>query len=218
MDVGPPSSPPAPKVPKRAGSSPHTQRPRCHAESEPGESTGPPRTPKSISLAAALGGVHGGDFRYISHLTRSRTRETGQPGSRIDPGGGLFEVWGDILRGGSLPAVSSPYMVTHYSGSLYQRARPHTNSLYAPPDFTQAVRHQQSKHPASKQAPKITVSRGHSLSRGLPLTQSSSESTASTSSSSDSLSLPSRRAAASARGDADEPPTVGIVGVEAGAG
>ena len=45
--------------------SPPSRRPRCHAESEPGEPTGPPRALQLISLAAALGGVHGGDIRYI---------------------------------------------------------------------------------------------------------------------------------------------------------
>ena len=66
------------------GSSPHTQRPRRHTESEPGEPAGPPRTLKSISLATALGGVHGGDIR----AKPTRTRETGQPG------GGPFGVMG----------------------------------------------------------------------------------------------------------------------------
>ena len=122
MDRHPPH--PLQKSRRGQGSSPHTQRPRRHTESEPGEPAGPPRTLKSISLASALGGVlftaESGDIR----AKPTRTRETGQPG------GGPFGVWGDVLRGGPLPAVSSPRYGYASVGGLYQRARPHMCAVW----------------------------------------------------------------------------------------
>ena len=44
--------------------------------------------------------------RYSAKLTRSRKRE--RQDMAWTTGGGLFGVWRDVLRGGPLPAVSSP--------------------------------------------------------------------------------------------------------------
>ena len=119
---GPPPSLPAPKVPKRAGEfTAHPAAPSPYRVRARGACRATPHPEIHILSSWALGGVHGGDIR----VKPTRTRETGQPG------GGPFGVWGDVLRGGPLPAVSSPRYGYASVGGLYQRARPHMCAVWA---------------------------------------------------------------------------------------
>ena len=114
---GPPPSLPAPKVPKRAGEfTAHPAAPSPYRVRARGACRATPHPEIHILSSWALGGVHGGDIR----VKPTRTRETGQPG------GGPFGVWGDVLRGGPLPAVSSPrYGYALFRESLSTRSPPY---------------------------------------------------------------------------------------------